>query len=330
MFDFTFQIILLAPKAAIISSIVVHALELCIDILKLGRQRFFLLPHIVHHTSELLFALDSGLLLHACLLIIATSELVAQIDLSLLTDRRLSFFAAFLESFDALALKLSDWTIIKEVQRLAHEDQLTSEASEHSSARVIQQADGDDGRQARDEGHNVIFVFDMVVFQVEMRQLWEFSELLTISDRRDTVMREVKRLELHAVFETFNSFDLIVRQVKDDKFGEERQVFHTRDLVLVQVEAPHAHHVVETLDLVDTIAFEPNRLDFGISLEIFKCLEALVVEVQLGVADWGRVLAIELTYRHHIVVCKLVSALFVLFHDGVLRCFEQSCQPWES
>ena len=60
LFDFTFQIILLAPKTAVISTIVVlHAFELSIDILKLGRQRFFLLPHIVHHASELLFALDS-------------------------------------------------------------------------------------------------------------------------------------------------------------------------------------------------------------------------------------------------------------------------------
>ena len=59
LFDFAFQIVLLAPKAAIITRVVVHTLELCIDILKLGRQRFFLLPHIVHHALELLFALDS-------------------------------------------------------------------------------------------------------------------------------------------------------------------------------------------------------------------------------------------------------------------------------
>ena len=135
-----------------------------------------------------------------------------------------------------------------------------------------------------------------------MGQFGQLPQLLTVSDSRNSVMREVKCLELHAVLETFNSFDLIVREVKDDKFGEEGQVFHTWDLVLVQVEAPHANHVVEPLDLVDTVAFEPNRLDFGISLEIFKFLEALVVEVELRIADWGRVLPVELTYRHHIVV----------------------------
>ena len=60
LFDFTFQIILLAPKAAIVTTIVVlHTFELSIDILKLVRQGFFLLSHIVHHASELLLALDS-------------------------------------------------------------------------------------------------------------------------------------------------------------------------------------------------------------------------------------------------------------------------------
>ena len=96
----------------------------------------------------------------------------------------------------------------------------------------------------------------------------------------------------------------------------------------MQVEAPKAHHVVKPLNLVDTITLKPNRLNFGVSLEIFKCFEALVVEIELRIANWGRILAIELTYCNHIIVCQLVSAILVLFHDGVFGCFQQSSQTW--
>ena len=143
-------------------------------------------------------------------------------------------------------------------------------------------------------------------------------------------MREVQCLELHAIIKTFNTFNLVVREVEDDKFGEERQVFHALNFVLVQVEAPETDHVVQSLNLIDTIAFKPNRLDFGIFIEIFDGFEALVVEIELRIADWGSILPVELANVYHILVCKLVSAIIVLLHDGVFGRFKQSCQPWKS
>ena len=115
-------------------------------------------------------------------LIIAHAKLIAVVNLSLLTDRRLSFFAAFLESFHTFALQLCDRAIVEEVQRLAHENELTSQTGEHASARVIEHVDGDDCRQGPDKGHNVVCVINLVIFEVEMGQFGQLSQLLTVCD----------------------------------------------------------------------------------------------------------------------------------------------------
>ena len=141
------------------------------------------MPHIVHHAPKLLFALDSGLVFQPLVLIIAASKLVAVLDLGLLTDCCLSFFAAFLESFNALALQLSDRTIVKEVKGFACNNKLPPKPAEHSSARVIEQVDSDDGRQGSNEWHDIIFVIDLIILEVEMGQVGQLSQLLAIRDR---------------------------------------------------------------------------------------------------------------------------------------------------
>ena len=57
-----------------------------------------------------------------------------------------------------------------------------------SSAWVIKQVNGDDSGQGRDEGHDIIFVIDLVILEVKMGQVGQLPELLTIRDCRNLVV----------------------------------------------------------------------------------------------------------------------------------------------
>ena len=96
-----------------------------------------------------------------------------------------------------------------------------------------------------DKRHNVVFVVDLVGFEVQMRYFGQLLELCTVGDVLDQVVRQVESHELDAVLEALHHANLVVREVQDSQLGEVEKALDAWDLILMKVEALHALHVVQ-------------------------------------------------------------------------------------
>lgn len=94
------------------------------------------------------------------------------------------------------------------------------------------------------ERHDVVFVIDLVGFEVQMRYFGQLLELCAVGDVLDQVVRQVESHELDTVLEALHDANLVVREVQDCQLREVEKALDAWDLILMKVQALHALHVV--------------------------------------------------------------------------------------
>ena len=103
-----------------------------------------------------------------------------------------SIFASFFESFNTFALHLCDWSIIKVIKLFVLEYKFSSELIDHSNGWISFHIKAKKFLEFAQKLEHIIMVIDQISLKIQVSQVWELLQLLTVLSLGYQIVRKVK------------------------------------------------------------------------------------------------------------------------------------------
>ena len=112
-----------------------------------------------------------------------------------------------------------------------------------------------------EEGHQIITVTNLVVFQVDALEVWQLQKLLAGFGIWDEVLLQINVLEVNEAFQTLDSLDHVAGEVDGDQAGQGLKTLDFLDAILMQIDHFQLGEALKVFNLGNTVALEPNTFD---------------------------------------------------------------------